>query len=156
MSMGRGRLGVLKHDRCNGWRVPDLVRVEVVAAADVVRARQWGRRLALAYDFSAADQTAIAAAISEVARNILMYARRGEVLLGAVHYAERMGVVVVARDEGPGIPDIERALQGGYSTSGGLGRGLAGAQRLMDELTVASGVGRGTTVTMKKWRRPCG
>ncbi len=90
---------------------------------------------------------------SEIARNILMYAKRGEVTLSLVANGDRRGIVIVARDQGPGIRDVERALEDGYSTSGGLGLGLPGARRLMDDFDVSSGVGKGTTVTMKKWRR---
>ena len=95
----------------------------------------------------------IAAAISEIARNILMYAKRGEVMLSLVTNGDRQGVVIIARDQGPGIKDVSRALEDGYSTSGGLGLGLPGARRLMDDFDVSSNVGKGTTVTMKKWRR---
>ncbi len=131
----------------------DDVCVTIASDVDVVQARQQGRQLAASAGFSTGDQTVIAAAISEIARNILMYARRGEISLGVVTNGDRQGVVVIARDEGPGIRDIARALQDGYSTSGGLGLGLPGAKRLMDELEVASVVGQGTTVTMRKWRR---
>ncbi len=131
----------------------DDVCVPIASDVDVVQARQQGRQLAASAGFSTGDQTVIAAAISEIARNILMYARRGEISLGVVTNGDRQGVVVIARDEGPGIRDIARALQDGYSTSGGLGLGLPGAKRLMDELEVASVVGQGTTVTMRKWRR---
>ncbi len=131
----------------------DDVCVTIASDVDVVQARQQGRQLAASAGFSTGDQTVIAAAISEIARNILMYARRGEISLGVVTNGDRQGVVVIARDEGPGIRDIARALQDGYSTSGGLGLGLPGAKRLMDELEVASVVGKGTTVTMRKWRR---
>jgi len=93
----------------------------------------------------------IAAAISEIARNILMYAKRGEIELRAVATADRNGIIVVARDSGPGIKDIQRAMQDGFTTSGGLGLGLPGAKRLMDEFEIVSN-GNGTTVTMKKWR----
>jgi len=133
--------------------VADDVCVTIASDVDVVQARQQGRQLAASAGFSTGDQTVIAAAISEIARNILMYARRGEISLGVVTNGDRQGVVVIARDEGPGIRDIARALQDGYSTSGGLGLGLPGAKRLMDELEVASVVGKGTTVTMRKWRR---
>jgi serine/threonine-protein kinase RsbT len=116
-----------------------------------VQTRQQGRSIAAEAGFSAGDQTVIAAAISEIARNILMYAKRGEIELRAVTTADRAGIVVIARDSGPGIKDISRAMQDGYSTSGGLGLGLPGAKRLMDEFEVLSN-GNGTTVTMKKWR----
>jgi len=131
----------------------DEVCVPIQSAADIVIARQKGRALAIQLGFAGSDPTVIAAAISEVARNILMYARRGEILLSVVANGDQQGVVIVARDQGPGIPDVSRALQDGYSTSGGLGLGLPGARRLMDDFDIASVVGQGTTVTMRKWRR---
>ena len=131
----------------------DDLLLPVTADVDVVQVRQKGRELAAQAGFSSGDQTVIAAAISEIARNILMYAKRGEMQFSVVTNGDRQGVVIVASDHGPGIPDIARALQDGYSTSGGLGLGLPGAKRLMDDFDVASAVGRGTTVTMKKWRR---
>ncbi|HYK11333.1 MAG TPA: anti-sigma regulatory factor [Gemmatimonadales bacterium] len=131
--------------------MPDAVICPIQADVDVVQTRQQGRNLAADAGFSAGDQTVIAAAISEIARNILMYAKRGEIELRAVTQAERAGIIIIARDSGPGIKDIQRALQDGYSTSGGLGLGLPGARRLMDEFEVISN-GNGTTVTMKKWR----
>lgn len=129
------------------------LRIPVTTDVDVVNARQRGRELAAQAGFSSGDQTVIAAAISEIARNILNYAKRGEVVLSVVTNGDRQGVIVVARDQGPGIPDVQRALEDGYSTSGGLGLGLPGARRLMDDFDVTSSVGQGTTVTMKKWRR---
>jgi serine/threonine-protein kinase RsbT len=131
----------------------DELRIPVTADVDVVTARQRGREVAAQAGFSSGDQTVIAAAISEIARNILNYAKRGEVLLSVVTNGDRQGVIIVARDQGPGIPDVQRALEDGYSTSGGLGLGLPGARRLMDDFDVTSSVGKGTTVTMKKWRR---
>ncbi|PYO40582.1 MAG: ATP-binding protein [Gemmatimonadetes bacterium] len=131
----------------------DELRIAVTADVDVVTARQRGREVAAQAGFSSGDQTVIAAAISEVARNILNYAKRGEVQLSVVTNGDRQGVIIVARDQGPGIPDVQRALEDGYSTSGGLGLGLPGARRLMDDFDVTSAVGKGTTVTMKKWRR---
>ncbi len=131
----------------------DRVTVSIKSDVDVVSARQRGRELAARLGFSSGDQTVIAAAISEVARNILTYARRGDVELHVVEDGDRPGITIIARDQGPGIADIARALQDGYSTSGGLGLGLSGARRLMDEFEVVSAPGRGTTVTMKVWRR---
>ncbi|PYO61821.1 MAG: ATP-binding protein [Gemmatimonadetes bacterium] len=131
----------------------DELRLPIAADVDVVQARQQGREVAANAGFTSGDQTVIAAAISEIARNILMYAKRGEIVLSVVANGDRQGVVVIARDQGPGIRDIARALQDGYSTSGGLGLGLPGAKRLMDEFELTSAVGQGTTVTMKKWRR---
>jgi len=133
--------------------VADELRLPIAADVDVVQARQQGRELAANAGFTSGDQTVIAAAISEIARNILMYAKRGEIVLSVVANGDRQGVVVIARDQGPGIRDVARALQDGYSTSGGLGLGLPGAKRLMDEFELTSAVGQGTTVTMKKWRR---
>ena len=127
--------------------------IPITADTDVVTARQRGRDLAAQAGFSSGDQTVIAAAISEIARNILNYAKRGEISLSVVNNGDRRGVVIVARDQGPGIRDVSRALEDGYSTSGGLGLGLPGARRLMDDFELTSTVGQGTTVTMKKWRR---
>lgn len=128
----------------------------IAADTDIVQARQTGRELAAQVGFSPGDQTVIAAAISEIARNIIMYAKRGEVRLRAVNDGGRQGLIVVAEDDGPGIRDVARALQDGYSTSGGLGLGMPGARRLMDEFEVVSEVGQGTRVTMKKWKRTHG
>jgi serine/threonine-protein kinase RsbT len=133
--------------------VADEQLIPIAADTDVVTARQRGRDLAAQAGFSSGDQTVIAAAISEIARNILNYAKRGEISLSVVTNGDRRGVVVVARDQGPGIRDVARALEDGYSTSGGLGLGLPGARRLMDDFDVTSTPGQGTTVTMKKWRR---
>jgi serine/threonine-protein kinase RsbT len=133
--------------------VADDLLIPIAADTDVVTARQRGRDLAAQAGFSSGDQTVIAAAISEIARNILNYAKRGEISLSVVTNGDRRGVVIVARDQGPGIRDVARALEDGYSTSGGLGLGLPGARRLMDDFDVTSVVGEGTTVTMKKWRR---
>lgn len=124
----------------------------IASDADVIAARQRGRELAAEHGFSAGDQTVIAVAISEVARNIVRYAKRGEIALRAVNSANRVGIVVLARDQGPGIRDLNLAMQDGYSTSGGLGLGLPGARRLMDDFEIHSELGKGTIITMKKWR----
>ena len=129
------------------------IRVPIASEADIVAARQQWRALAAELGFSSGDLTLIATAISEVARNIVVYAKRGEIVLSPAIQASRRGIVVVARDEGPGIPDIARAMQDGYSTSHGLGLGLPGARRLMDEFDIVSQVGKGTTIVMKKWAR---
>lgn len=120
---------------------------------DVVLVRQKGRNLAAQFNFSAGDLALIATAISEIARNIIQYAGQGEVTLSAVAGPDRCGIVIIAQDEGPGIPDLQQAMQDGYSTGGGLGLGLPGAKRLMDEFEVRSAAGSGTTVIMKKWTR---
>ena len=134
----------------------DDIRVLIASDKDVVQARQSGREFAARAGFSSGDQTVIAAAISEIARNVLMYARQGEVHISVVLNGDHSGVMIVARDQGPGIPDIERALRDGYSTSGGLGLGLPGAKRLMDDFQIVSASHQGTTVTMRKWRRTNG
>jgi len=126
--------------------------VPLVTEADIVAARQKGRELALGIGFSPGDATLIATAISELARNIVTYARRGEIRLIPVELNGKRGLTVVAKDEGAGIPDIRQALQDGYSTAGRLGLGLPGVKRLMDEMEIVSEVGVGTTVTAKKWR----
>lgn len=126
-------------------------RVPITQGGDIITARQQGRALAAQLGFSSADQTLIATAISEMARNILTYAKTGEIILRS-EQESRSGMVIVAHDEGPGIPDLECALQDGYSTSGSLGVGLPGTKRIMDEFTIISEVGKGTTVTMKKWK----
>jgi serine/threonine-protein kinase RsbT len=133
--------------------VSEDVTVIVASDVDVVGARQRGRELAGRVGFSPGDQTVIAAAISEIVRNIVTYARRGEVRLAIEHDGDRSAVVVVARDEGPGIADISLAMRDGYSTSGGLGVGLGGARQLMDEFEIVSAPGQGTSVTMRKWHR---
>jgi serine/threonine-protein kinase RsbT len=126
--------------------------VPVNADIDIVTARQKGRELARDLGFTSTDLALIATAISELARNIILYANSGEIVLSVVENGTRRGLKVVARDDGPGIPDIERALEEGFSTSRSLGLGLSGVRRLMDEFDIVSEVGNGTTVTVKKWR----
>lgn len=130
----------------------DLVRILIRHDTDIVLACQKGRALAAHLNFSGNDQVIVVIAISEVARNILEHAGQGEVMLGTMRQDGREGLVVIARDSGPGIPDIERALQDGYSTGKGLGLGLSGAKRLMDEFEIVSEIDAGTTITMRKWR----
>ena len=125
----------------------------IASDLDIVSARQRGRTLASQLGYSATDATLIATAISELARNIVAYAKRGEIVLGSANDGTKPGIVVVARDEGPGIADVSRAVAGGYSTSGGLGLGLSGVRRLMDEFEISSELGKGTTVTIKRWKR---
>ena len=130
------------------------IRVPIAADSDMLPARAEGRALADRLGFSRTDATLIATAISEVARNILVHAGEGEIVLTPVHEDDRSGVVVVARDEGPGIRDVNAAIQEGYSgVNGSSGLGLPGARRLMDEFELASQFGDGTTVTMRKWRK---
>ena len=130
--------------------------VDVNNSDDIVIARQAGHELARQLGFSLTDVTMIATAISEIARNITSYAGVGEVRLGVQYRDGRKALVVRAEDDGPGIADIERALEDGYSTGRGLGLGLPGARRLMDRLIVDSAPGSGTIVEMWKWIPPDG
>jgi anti-sigma regulatory factor (Ser/Thr protein kinase) len=140
-------------DRRRTAAVAGEVRIPIRGDADVVTARRQGRELAAQAGFSATELTIIATAISEIARNIVMFADRGEILVSLVGENRRQGVTVIARDAGPGIPDLERALQDGYSGYGGMGLGLPGSRRLMDEFEISTEVDGGTTVTMTKWRQ---
>ena len=128
------------------------VSVTIVSNTDIVPARRKGRELALRCGFSAADSTLIATTISELARNIVQYAGRGEIIVRLVDIAGKRGLEVVAVDGAPGIPDLALAMQDGFSTSGGLGLGLPGVRRLMDEFDIRSASGVGTTVTVRKWK----
>lgn len=127
------------------------LKLDIVSSDDIVTARQAGHQLAQKLGFSLTDVTMIATAISEVARNITSYAGRGEVRVAVVDRDGRQALVVRAQDEGPGIANVERALEDGYSTGRGLGMGLPGARRLMDGLIVESTPGQGTIVEMWKW-----
>lgn len=131
----------------------DEVRVPIVYDTDIVAARTEGRRLALELGFSKTDATLVATAISEVARNILVHAREGVITISGLLDEDIAEITVVASDEGPGIRDIDLALRDGYSTAGGLGLGLPGVRRLMDEFRITSEDGKGTEVTMTKWHR---
>ena len=128
------------------------ILVPIRSDQDIVAARQQGRSMATGLRFSPMDATLIATAISELARNIVTYARQGEIRLRALNGSSRQGVEVVAHDEGPGIPDVPQAMRDGFSTSGSLGLGLPGVMRLMDDFRIVSQEGRGTTVTVRKWR----
>jgi serine/threonine-protein kinase RsbT len=128
--------------------------IDVNNSDDIVTARQAGHELARQLGFSLTDVTMIATAISEIARNITSYAGRGEVRVGLQYRDGRQALVVRAEDDGPGIVDVERALEDGYSTGRGLGLGLPGARRLMDRLVVESAPGKGTVVEMWKWIPP--
>ena len=129
----------------------DDIVVNIDNPDDIVEARKAGHQLALDLGFSVTDVTMIATAISEIARNITSYAGRGAVRVGVEDREGRKALVVRAEDDGPGIADIERAMEDGYSTGRGLGLGLPGARRLMDRLIVQSARGRGTVVEMWKW-----
>jgi serine/threonine-protein kinase RsbT len=130
----------------------DEVRVRIDSDADLVTARAEGRAMAERLGFPAPDPTLIATAISEVARNIVVHVGQGEIVLRPFEERDRYGLVVVADDEGPGIRDVDAAIRDDYSGRGGLGLGLPGARRLMDDFEIVSAPDTGTTVTMRKWR----
>jgi serine/threonine-protein kinase RsbT len=131
--------------------MPVEERIPITSENDIVTARRRGRELAAEGGFGGSDLTVIATAISELARNIVVYAQTGEVTIGIVQNGARTGLMVVARDDGPGIDDVSLVMQDGFSSGRSLGLGLPGARRLMDEFDIVSQPGRGTTVTMTKW-----
>lgn len=125
--------------------------IPIKSDRDIIMARQRGREMATEIGFVGTDLTLIATAISELARNIVLYATDGRIALRPIQQGGKKGIVVVAEDGGPGIPDVQRVLEEGYSTSHGLGLGLPGVRRLMDEFEITSEVSRGTKVIVKKW-----
>lgn len=125
--------------------------VEIVTEWDIVAARQLGRNEAKAIGFGAVDQARITTAISELARNIYLYARAGEVTIERISNEEKVGLRIIAADKGPGISNLKKVMEDGYSTSGGLGAGLPGVKRLMDTMDVQSSVGNGTKIVIEKW-----
>jgi serine/threonine-protein kinase RsbT len=131
----------------------DEVRVAITSDEDLVTARAQGRALAEQLGFPRPDPTLIATAISEIARNIVVHVGQGEIILRPVQDTNRYGLLVIAIDEGSGIRNVEAALRDDYSGRGGLGLGIPGARRLMDDFTIESDAD-GTTVTMTKWRFP--
>ncbi|HEV3018227.1 MAG TPA: ATP-binding protein [Burkholderiaceae bacterium] len=126
--------------------------VPVASVNDIVTARMQGRVLAEQLGFSTGEATLVATAISELARNIVQYAGSGDIIVRSVTNGTKRGIVVVARDRGPGIGDLKLAVRSGYSTSGGLGLGLPGVRRIVDDFQIVSDRQAGTTVTVTKWR----
>lgn len=120
---------------------------------DIVEARQLGRDIAKSIGFSAVDQARITTAISELARNIYLYAGHGIMNIEVIENINHHGICITATDEGPGIKDIGLVMQDGYTTSGGLGTGLPGVRRLMDEFDLKSGMDKGTEIQSIKWIR---
>ena len=129
------------------------MRVPIRSEYDIVTARQQVRELCIALHFSSGEQTLVATCVSELARNIVEYAGSGDMIMALARNKDEKGIVIIAEDEGPGIPDIELAMKDGYSTSKGLGLGLPGCKRIMDEFAIVSITGKGTTVTVKKWKK---
>ena len=128
------------------------ITLSIKRDTDIVLACQKARTLAAQLGLSDNDQVVVVIAVTEISRNILRYADQGKIILKSVEQNENQGIEVVAQDQGPGISDINLVLQDGYSTGGGLGLGLSGAKRLMDEFDISTEVGKGTTITMRKWR----
>ncbi|HEU5140476.1 MAG TPA: anti-sigma regulatory factor [Bacillales bacterium] len=126
-------------------------RIQVNDEEDIVKVRQSGRDLAKLLGFGNVDQVRITTAISELARNILLYAGGGEICLVRVEEIGKSGIYILAADQGPGIENIQEVLSYGFTTSGGLGAGLPGVKRLMDEFTIRSSVGEGTRIETVKW-----
>jgi serine/threonine-protein kinase RsbT len=128
-------------------------RLEVTSDQDVVRVRQLIRTIAVAVKLSLVDQTKLVTAASELARNTLVYGGGGTVEVDRVENGRRGGIRIVFADQGPGIADVDLALTDGYTTGGGLGLGLSGARRLVDEFDIKTAVGQGTSITVTKWCR---
>jgi serine/threonine-protein kinase RsbT len=127
------------------------VRLSIGEQVDVAMARRAVRQLAPQGGLSDAAAHALSTAVSEIAQNMLIHATEGELVVCVIDEPGRRGLIVIGRDDGPGIPDADRAMQDGYSTGQGLGLGLPGARRLVDDFELVADAGRGTTVTMKKW-----
>lgn len=125
--------------------------IEIVTEWDIVTARQLGRNMAKSIGFDTVDQARITTVISELARNIYLYAHTGEIIIGKLNKEGTKGLTITAIDKGPGIEDIRRVMEDGYSTSGGLGAGLPGVKRLMDEMEIHSQLGKGTVIRTEKW-----
>jgi serine/threonine-protein kinase RsbT len=129
----------------------DRIRIPIETEDDIVTARRHGRALAGHLDFAPADRIRLVTAITEVASNLLGHSTGGEIFLSLASRSDEEGVVLVARDRGPGIADVDRALQVGFSTQGRMGLGLPGARSLTHEFGMESRVPGGTTVTAKRW-----
>lgn len=127
--------------------------VKIINEWDIVAARQLGRNVAKELGFGTVDQARITTAISELARNIYLYAGQGKVCIEKIYEGGKSGLKIIASDEGPGIEDIRRVMEDGYTTSGGLGAGLPGVKRLMDEFDIDSIPGEGTNIFATKWLR---
>ncbi|WP_170006303.1 ATP-binding protein [Bacillus fonticola] len=125
--------------------------VQIQTEEDIVHARHIGREHAKELGFSSVEQSRIASTISELARNIVLYAKEGEICIEALEHEGKKGLAISAKDAGPGIDDLRLVMEEGYSTSGGLGSGLSGVKRIVDEFTIRSEVGNGTIIETKKW-----
>ncbi|PLR65883.1 MULTISPECIES: anti-sigma regulatory factor [Bacillaceae] len=127
--------------------------VKIITEWDIVAARQLGRNVAKELGFGVVDQARITTAISELARNIYLYAGQGQICIEQISEYSKKGLKIIAIDNGPGIPDIRKVMEDGFSTSGGLGAGLPGVKRLMDEFSINTVLGEGTDIQAVKWLR---
>lgn len=137
--------------RPEGWVRVQPVRIAITSDEDILQARQRAHQLAKRAEFPPLDLALIATIVSELAHNILQHAGRGEILIKRVYSGNRAGLVVMARDTGPGIVDVTRALEDGFSTSGRMGLGLPVVKRVVDEFKIVSRLNRGTTIVIRKW-----
>jgi len=127
------------------------LKISIESDSDLLAARQEARAIAFELGFSLTAVVGIVTALSEMTRNMLNYAGRGELFIESVRDGDRSGILITARDDGPGIVDLQKAMMDGYSTSGGLGMGLPGIKRLMDSFEVRTEPEKGTTVIVRKW-----
>ncbi|MHC1760091.1 MAG: anti-sigma regulatory factor [Negativicutes bacterium] len=128
-------------------------KISISRESDVIVVRQTVRKITIFIEMGLTDTTRVVTAASELARNVFLYGKSGFMHWQIIDNHNCRGIELVFVDQGPGIPDIEQALQEGYTTSKGLGMGLPGSRRLVDEMEIVSNVGKGTTVTIKKWNR---
>ena len=127
--------------------------VTIINEWDIVAARQLGRNVAKELGFGTVDQARITTAISELARNIYLYAGKGQICIDKLTDFGKVGLRITAVDSGPGIREIRHVMEDGFSTSGGLGAGLPGVKRLMDDFEIESDPGQGTKIRASKWLR---
>ena len=132
--------------------MPRTETMSITTSADVVLVRQAVRQIAVELKFSLVDQTKVVTAASELARNTLDYGGGGTVTIEPLESGSRQGLRLIFEDQGPGIPDVDLALKDGFTTGGGLGMGLSGSKRLMNEFEIVSQVGVGTRITVVKWK----
>jgi len=128
-----------------------LQNIQIENNMDLVKARQTIRNIALDLDYGIVNQTKLVTAVSELTRNVLLYARKGEIKIELIETGTKKGLRITVTDEGPGIPDVDLAITDGFSTSKGLGKGLSGTKKLMDDFSIQTEVGKGTEVVIIKW-----
>lgn len=138
-------------DGIGGSEMNEKSTIDIITEWDIVAARQIGRNIAKEIGFGTVDQARITTAISELARNIYLYARAGEIVIAQIEEEGKKGISITATDKGPGIDDVRKVIEDGYSTSGSLGAGLPGVRRLMDHIEIQSLMGKGTIVKIEKW-----